>query len=170
MTARRRAWSVRPKSARDAAAAVALLADVAREGEWVATEWPFDVAERAEAMRTAILGMRVIGWCAVDGPEVVGDLTVFGVGGDEPEIGMVVAATHRRRGIGRALIASAVAWAGPAGKSALRLRVFPDNAPALALYRATGFVEQARQQAAIARTDGPPRDVIVMRRALGDDG
>lgn len=168
MSASRRAWTVRPKNAHDAAAVVGLLADVAREGTWIATEWPFDVAERAEAMRTAILGMRIVGWCAVDAGEIVGDLTVHGTGHDEPEIGVMVAASHRHRGIGRALIESAVAWGRNAGKSALRLRVFPDNVPALALYRATGFVELARTTTIVPSAHGAPRDAIVMRRALSE--
>ena len=166
MTAPRTAWHVRPKGARDAGPVVALLAEVAREGRWIATEWPFDIAERTDAMRAAILGMRIVGWCAFDGGTVVGDLTVYGVGLDEPELGMIVAATHRGRGIGRALIESAVSWASNAGKSGLRLRVFPDNDAALALYRGTGFVELMRQNGAIARAHGAPLDVLVMRREI----
>lgn len=166
MTARA-TWSVRPKAARDAGAAVALLADVAREGRWIATEWPFDLTARSEAMRTAILDRRIVGWCAVDGPAIVGDLSVHGIEHPEPEIGMIVAATHRGRGIGRALIETAVGWAAANGRAALRLRVFPDNAAALALYRAAGFVEIERQPAAASRNDGAPLDVLVMRRAVG---
>jgi RimJ/RimL family protein N-acetyltransferase len=159
-------WSVRPKAARDAGAVVALLADVAREGRWIATEWPFDVAARSEAMRTAILDRRIVGWCAVDGPALIGDLTVYGIERPEPEIGMIVAATHRGRGIGRALIECALAWAAAGGREALRLRVFPDNEPAIGLYRATGFVDVAEPPAAIARTGGAPRSVLTMRRAI----
>jgi [ribosomal protein S18]-alanine N-acetyltransferase len=159
-------WSVRPKAARDAAAVVALLADVAREGRWLAIEWPFDITARSEAMRTAILDRRIVGWCAVDGSAIVGDLTVHRIEHPEPEIGMVVAATHRGRGIGRALIENALAWAAASGREALRLAVFPDNAAALALYRAAGFVEIERQPGAVARNVGAPLDVLVMRRAV----
>jgi len=160
-------WSVRPKAARDAGAIVLLLAEVAREGRWIATEWPFDVAARSEAMRTAILDRRIVGWCAVEGPALVGDLTVYGIEGPEPEIGMIVAATHRGRGIGRALIESALAWAAASGREALRLRVFPDNAPAIGLYRATGFVALDGATATIPRTGGAAREVLTMRRAIG---
>jgi putative acetyltransferase len=156
-------WRIYPKGARDAHDTVVLLAEVAREGRWIATEWPFDLTARAEAMRTALLGRRIVGWCAVDGRTMVGDLTIYGVASDEPEFGMIVAASHRKRGIGRALIESAAAWAQANGKGALRLRVFPDNAPALALYRSTGFVEVQLQRAAIPRTDGAPLDVLLMR-------
>jgi ribosomal protein S18 acetylase RimI-like enzyme len=45
------------------------------------------------------------------------------------------------------------------------LRVFPDNAAALALYRSAGFTDVALQPAAIARRDGTVRDVLLMRCA-----
>jgi GNAT superfamily N-acetyltransferase len=156
-------WRICPKGARDAHDTVVLLAEVAREGRWIATVWPFDITARAEALRTELLGRRVVGWCAVDGRTMVGDLTVYGVAYDEPEFGMIVAASHRQRGIGRALIENAAAWARGNGKAALRLRVFPDNAPALALYRSVGFVEVQVQRGAIPRPDGAPLDVILMR-------
>jgi ribosomal protein S18 acetylase RimI-like enzyme len=78
---------------------------------------------------------------------------------------MIVAATHRRRGIGRALLACAIEWAHANGKLALTLRVFPDNDAARALYRASGFVDVELQRGAIPRRNGPALDAIVMRRA-----
>lgn len=159
-------WTVRPKGERDVAGAVALQAEVAREGRWIATEWPFDVEARTAAQRDALLHRYTVGWVALDGRTVVGDLTVWDVGREEPELGMIVAAAHRRRGIGRALLERAIAWAQANAKSALTLRVFPDNDGARALYRACGFVEVALQAAAVPRRDGPPRDALVMRRPL----
>ena len=58
------------------------------------------------------------------------------------DLGLMVAAGHRRRGIGRALLQRAVEWAREAGVSKLELHVFPHNEPAIALYRAFGFVEE----------------------------
>jgi RimJ/RimL family protein N-acetyltransferase len=58
------------------------------------------------------------------------------------DLGLMVAAGHRRRGIGRALLEQAVEWAREARVSKLELHVFPHNEPALALYRAFGFVEE----------------------------
>jgi len=84
----------------------------------------------------------------------------------EPEIGMMVAARHRGQGIGRALLAHAIAWAHANGKPALGLRVFPDNERAHALYRKNGFVEVELQPAAIQRRDGTARDAIAMRRPI----
>ena len=159
-------WTIRPKGERDADAVVVLLAEIAREGNYIATEWPFDVEERARAMRDALLSRRAVGWVALEGREIVGDLTVIDVAQEEPEIGMMVRAAHRGRGIGRGLLASAIAWARANGRPALTLRVFPDNERARTLYFASGFTDVAVQPAAIFRRDGAARDAIVMRRPI----
>ena len=50
------------------------------------------------------------------------------------DLGLMVAASHRRHGIGRALLEAAVDWAREAGVTKLELHVFPHNEPAIALY------------------------------------
>jgi len=55
------------------------------------------------------------------------------------DLGLMVAASHRRRGIGRALLEAAVEWARDAGVRKLELHVFPYNEPALVLYERFGF-------------------------------
>ncbi len=166
----RPSWTIRPVGERDIDAVVALLAEIAREGTYIATEWPFDLAARARALRDALLLRRSVGWIAVDGRELVGELSVIDVTQEEPEIGMIVGALHRSRGIGRALLERALAWARTNGKPALTLRVFPDNERALALYRGTGFIDLSLQPDGIVRRDGTGRDVLVMRHAIGESG
>jgi RimJ/RimL family protein N-acetyltransferase len=56
------------------------------------------------------------------------------------DLGLMVAASHRRLGIGRALLERTVEWARANGISKLELHVFPHNEPALALYEQFGFV------------------------------
>jgi RimJ/RimL family protein N-acetyltransferase len=58
------------------------------------------------------------------------------------EVGLMVAATARRRGIGAALMNEAMKWAQDAGVVKLELTVFPHNEPAIALYRKLGFREE----------------------------
>jgi RimJ/RimL family protein N-acetyltransferase len=58
------------------------------------------------------------------------------------DLGLMVDAAHRRRGIGQALLESAVTWAQAAGVRKLELHVFPHNAPAIALYEKFGFVRE----------------------------
>ncbi len=54
----------------------------------------------------------------------------------------MVAASHRRRGIGTALLDAAVQWGREAGVRKLELHVFPWNAAAIALYERYGFVKE----------------------------
>ncbi len=58
------------------------------------------------------------------------------------DLGLMVDSDHRRRGIGRALLEAAVAWAESAGVHKLELHVFPYNEPAIALYEKFGFVKE----------------------------
>jgi RimJ/RimL family protein N-acetyltransferase len=55
------------------------------------------------------------------------------------DLGLMVAASHRRQGIGRALLETAVLWAREAEVTKLELHVFPWNEPAIALYEGFGF-------------------------------
>ena len=58
------------------------------------------------------------------------------------DLGLMVAAGYRRRGVGRALLARAVKWARTAHVRKLELHVFPHNEPAIALYESFGFVRE----------------------------
>ena len=58
------------------------------------------------------------------------------------ELGLMVDAGERRRGIGTALMKEAVKWARGSGVTKVELHVFPHNEPAIALYRKLGFVEE----------------------------
>lgn len=55
------------------------------------------------------------------------------------DLGLMVSAAHRRRGIGVALLDEAVAWAREVGVLKLELHVFPHNEAAIALYERFGF-------------------------------
>ena len=63
------------------------------------------------------------------------------------DLGLMVASGHRRRGIGRALLETAVDWARDAGVRKLELHVFPHNEPAIALYESFGFRREGYRQA-----------------------
>jgi putative acetyltransferase len=58
------------------------------------------------------------------------------------DVGLMVDAAYRRRGIGRALLESAVEWARSAEIRKLELHVFPWNEAAIALYEDFGFVRE----------------------------
>lgn len=55
------------------------------------------------------------------------------------DLGLMVAAAHRRRGIGKALLETAVDWARESGVRKLELHVFPHNEAAMGLYESFGF-------------------------------
>ena len=58
------------------------------------------------------------------------------------DLGLMVDASYRRRGIGWSLLESAVEWARGAGVTKLELHVFPHNEPAIALYEKFGFEKE----------------------------
>jgi ribosomal protein S18 acetylase RimI-like enzyme len=78
--------------------------------------------------------------CEADGELVggtTGILTADGAGVDL--VAMWVAPTHRRRGLGKALVEHVVAWARERGATSVTLEVNEALAPALGLYRSAGF-------------------------------
>lgn len=58
--------------------------------------------------------------------------------------GIEVAPDHRRRGLGRAVMAALLEWGAERGATTAYLQVLADNAPALALYDGLGLVEHHR--------------------------
>ena len=78
------------------------------------------------------------------------------------DVGLMVAATHRRRGIASALLEGAVDWARSAGVRKLELHVLPHNAPAIALYEHFGFVREGYRRAQYRRASGEYVDAILM--------
>jgi RimJ/RimL family protein N-acetyltransferase len=69
------------------------------------------------------------------------------------DLGLMVAAAHRRRGVGTALLDAAVEWARQAGVRKLELHVFPWNKAALALYDRFGFVREGYRRGHYRRGD-----------------
>jgi RimJ/RimL family protein N-acetyltransferase len=69
------------------------------------------------------------------------------------DLGLMVAITHRRRGIGKALLDAAVVWGRESGVRKLELHVFPWNDAAIALYERFGFVKEGYRHAHYRRGD-----------------
>ncbi len=83
------------------------------------------------------------------------------------DLGLMVASTHRRRGVGRALLEQAVVWAEGSAIQKLELHVFPWNQPAIALYESFGFEREGVRRGQYLR-DGVPVDAILMALWLGN--
>lgn len=77
------------------------------------------------------------------------------------DLGLMVAADARRRGVGRALMEAAVEWARGAGIRKLELHVFPWNAAAIALYERVGFEREGYRKGHYHRAGGDV-DAILM--------
>jgi RimJ/RimL family protein N-acetyltransferase len=158
---------IRPARPRDAGALVALAAEVASEPEgWLISDGGWRtaaderrylralrryhdaavfVAELSEHMGTELI------LSPSTSNRIVGRLSL----GRDPhpasrhvaDLGLMVAAGHRRQGIGRALLDQSVAWARQVGIRKLELHVFPHNEAAIALYESFGFRREGYRRA-----------------------
>jgi RimJ/RimL family protein N-acetyltransferase len=69
------------------------------------------------------------------------------------DVGLMVAQSHRRRGVGRALLGAAVEWAREQRVRKLELHVFPHNTAAIALYEQFGFEREGYRKGHYRRGD-----------------
>jgi RimJ/RimL family protein N-acetyltransferase len=156
----------------DAAALVALATAVGSEPQgWLLADsnWRSVADERryVRALRRHPDGALIV---ADDAGTVVGRLSL--VRDPHPssahvaDLGLMVAASHRRRGIGRALLAAAEAWARGAGVLKLELHVFPHNEAAIALYEAFGYEREGYRRRHYRRPDGSYVDAVLMAKRL----
>ena len=161
---------IRPASPGDAEALVELGRAVGSEPEgWLIGGGRRGVAGERRYLRS----LRRYPHAAVfvaEGPEgIVGRLSV----GRDPhpasahvaDLGLMVAAERRRKGVGSALLRQAVAWARRAGVRKLELHVFPHNEPAIELYERFGFEREGYRRNHYRRGDGYV-DAILMAYEL----
>jgi len=80
-------------------------------------------------------------------------------------IGIYVAATHRRHGLGRALLLTAIERAPSLGLHSLLGYIFGHNDPSLALFESQGFTRWGHLPG-IAVLDGAARDLVIVGRRL----
>ena len=165
--------TIRPARVDDAAALVQLGRTVGREeGSWLLTSdgWR-SVGDERRYLRALKRYPHAAVFVAIDEDEIVGRLSLardnHPASPHVADLGLMVAASHRRRGIGRALLAQAVGWARNAGISKLELHVFPWNEPALQLYASFGFEREGLRRAHYRR-DEEYVDAILMAYWLPD--
>jgi RimJ/RimL family protein N-acetyltransferase len=158
---------VRPAEPSDAAALVELARSVGAEaGGWLLTGDRWRSAGDERRFLRSVRGHpdAAVFVAEVDGT-VVGRLSLardpHPASRHVADLGLMVAAAHRRRGIGRALLERAVSWARSAGVRKLELHVFPWNEPALALYQSFGFEREGLRRGHYLR-DGVYVDAILM--------
>lgn len=123
------------------------------------------LAKALEADDHEVVGMLSLG----DDAESLAGFAVLARLPFEAELqAITVAASARRQGVARALLERLIATASHWGSERLLLEVRESNAPALALYRRLGFVEEGRRRGyypALAAS-APREDALLMARAL----
>jgi RimJ/RimL family protein N-acetyltransferase len=158
---------IRPAEPSDAPALVALAAAVGREaGEWLlTTETWRPVADERRYLKAVRRHADAAVYVAVAADEIVGRLSLardpHPASTHVADLGLMVAADHRRQGIGTALLDAAVAWAKGSGVRKLELHVFPWNEPAIQLYERFGFEREGVRRAHYLR-DGAAVDALLM--------
>ncbi|WP_248360267.1 GNAT family N-acetyltransferase [Anaeromyxobacter oryzae] len=157
---------VRTVAAVDLEASLDLFEAVCAEGRWLATEAPIDRAEVRRSWEALLAGGDGTLLLAEEAPGAPPAGLVALVGRARPELGMLVAAGARRRGVGEALLLGALDWARAAGAAEVVLHVFPHNTAALALYRKHGFEDRGLVRRAYPRRSGERWDAHRMVKRL----
>jgi putative acetyltransferase len=151
----------------DAPAIVAVLAEVAAEGRWIASEGAFDVDERTERMRAAIARGEDVIWVIEDTSRIAGFGALHpGSAPGVPSLGMALVAGARGAGLGRRLLRTLLEHAEATGAHKVELEVWPDNGRAIALYVAHGFEIEGVRRDHYRRRDGTLRSAILMARRV----
>jgi RimJ/RimL family protein N-acetyltransferase len=159
--------TVRFATPSDAGALVALAETVGREeGRWILGTGPWrSASDERRYLRTIQRHPDAAVLVAEDGGELVGRLSLsrdpHPASRHVADLGLMVAESHRRQGIGTSLLVQAVAWARTARVRKLELHVFPWNEPALGLYGSFGFEREGYRKRQYER-GGELVDAILM--------
>jgi RimJ/RimL family protein N-acetyltransferase len=151
---------IRPADPHDAPALVALAEAVGGEPEgWLISDsrWR-SVGEERRYLRTVRKHPDAAVFVAETERGVVGRLSIardpHPASRHVADLGLMVAADARRRGVGWALLEQSVDWARQVGVRKLELHVFPHNEPAIRLYERFGFVREGYRKNHYRRGNG----------------
>jgi RimJ/RimL family protein N-acetyltransferase len=163
---------VRPAEPGDAAELVALASAVAAEPEgWLLADsrWR-SVGDERRWIRAVRRHPDAVLIVAERGGVLAGRLSIardpHPASAHVADLGLMVDARFRRRGIGTALLVAAEEWARSAGVTKLELHVFPHNTPAIALYDKHGYEREGYRRRHYRRPDGAVVDTILMSKLL----
>ena len=160
-------FTIRRATPADAAELVALARAVGAEPErWLitASDWR-GVSEERRYLRSIRRSPHAAVFVAEASEGIVARLSVardpHPASAHVADLGLMVARSHRGRGIGRALLEQAADWARRVGVSKLELHVFPHNEPAIALYESFGFEREGYRRGHYRRA-GELVDAVLM--------
>jgi len=143
----------------DAPTLVELAESVGREdGRWILGTGPWrSVSDERRYLRTTQGHADAAVYVAEDGARIVGRLSLsrdpHPASRHVADLGLMVAASHRRQGVGTMLLEQAVSWARESRVRKLELHVFPWNEPALGLYESFGFEQEGYRKRHYERGD-----------------
>ena len=159
---------VRAARGGDAQAVVELLASIYREDRWFVGDGPPSAAVLGRRIRSEDPGDALF-LVATDEGGVVGWLELQRLLADKMRhvavLTLAVGASHRRRGIGTALLREAYEWARRCRVLKISLNVRANNDGAIALYEREGFVREGLE-ARHVRTATGFEDNLIMARFL----
>ena len=164
--------TIRRANPHDAHALVDLAESVGREdGRWILGTGPWRApADERRYLRTIERNRDAAVFVAEDGRSIVGRLSLsrdpHPASRHVADLGLMVAANHRRQGVGTLLLEQAVVWARESEVRKLELHVFPWNEPALGLYESFGFEREGYRKRHYER-GGELVDAILMAYFVG---
>ncbi len=156
----------------DARALIALIQEVLHEPEINIPLAPDELQLTPEEERARIEELttnpRARGLVAEDGGELAGELTIKPIStrralAHVATLGISVRRAFRRRGVGRALMTEALAWAPAAGYARIELQVYARNTAAIALYEQLGFELEGRRRRMIREGEQYLDDLLMAR-------
>jgi [ribosomal protein S18]-alanine N-acetyltransferase len=101
---------------------------------------------------------------ACDGSRKIAGFAVFRIAAEEAELlSIVIRRKWRGKGVGKALLRAARDDLRAGAVRHMFLEVEDGNRPALALYKASGFVEIGRRDAYYPKPGGDPATALIMR-------
>jgi len=154
--------TVREATPDDVDPVLELVVAVAAEGRWIAVEAPVDREARRRRVVENVEDPATIALVADAGGELVGQLDLYLARYGVADLGMLVAAGWRGRGVGTALLAAGIDRARAAGAHKIALQVWPHNAAAIALYERFGFQREGLLRRHYRRRSGELWDAVVM--------
>ena len=160
-------WRIREARADDAQELVELAAAVSKEPEgWlISSDGWRGVSDERRYLKALRRYVHAAVYVAEDDGQVVARLSLardtHPASAHVADLGLMVAASHRRLGIGRGLLDQAVAWSKQVGVRKLELHVFPWNEPAIRLYDSFGFEREGVRRGHYSR-DGADVDALLM--------
>jgi len=166
---------IRRASPGDASALVSLAEEVGREeGRWILGTGPWrSVADERRYLRAVQRHPDAAIFVVEDDRRIVARLSLsrdpHPASRHVADLGLMVAESHRRRGLGTTLLEQAVTWARTAGVRKLELHVFPWNEPALRLYESFGFEREGYRRRHYVR-GAEEVDAILMAYFVDEGG